>query len=89
MILILPCDFELNPGPLNKHQIKKENFKAFNNKGLHFMHQNTNILLSKIDNFRYIASSSNAAVIGINETKLDNTVYDPEVSVGVTEKVET
>ena len=29
----------------------------------------------------YIATSSNAAVIGITETKLDNTVYDSEVTV--------
>ena len=29
---------------------------------------------------RYIASSSNAAVIGTTETKLDNTVYDSEVA---------
>ena len=29
----------------------------------------------------YIARSSNAAVIGITETKLDNTVYDSEVTV--------
>ena len=30
---------------------------------------------------RYIARSSNAAVIGITETKLGNTVYDSEVTV--------
>ena len=31
---------------------------------------------------RYIAKNSNAAVIGISETKLDNAVYDSEVAVG-------
>ena len=30
----------------------------------------------------YIARSSNAAVIGITETKLDNIVYDSEVTIG-------
>ena len=30
---------------------------------------------------RYIAGSSNAAVTGITETKLDNTVYNSEVAV--------
>ena len=30
---------------------------------------------------RYIAKNSKAAVIGISETKLDNTVYDSEVTI--------
>ena len=45
------------------------------------MRLNINSLLNKIDELRYIARSSNAAVIGITETKLDNTVYDSEVTV--------
>ena len=81
MVLILSGDIELNPGPVDKNQIKKEDFEVFNNKGLHFMHLNINSLLNKIDELRYIARSSNAAVIGITETKLGNTVYDSEVTV--------
>ena len=81
MILILSGDIELNPGPVDRNQIKKEDFEVFNNKGLHFMHLNINGLLNKIDELRYIARSSNAAVIGITETKLGNTVYDSEVTV--------
>ena len=81
MILILSDDIELNPGLVDRNQIKKEDFEVFNNKGLHFMHLNINGLLNKIDELRYIARSSNAAVIGITETKLDNTVYDSEVTV--------
>ena len=81
MILILSGGIKLNPGPVNRHQIKKEDFEVFNKKGLHFMHLNINSLLNKIDKLRYIASSSNAAVIGITETKLDNTVYDFEIAV--------
>ena len=45
------------------------------------MHLNINGLLNKIDELRYIARSSNAAVIGITETKLDNTVYNSDVTV--------
>ena len=45
------------------------------------MHLNINGLLNIIDDLRYIARSSNAAVIGTTETKLDNTVYDSEVTV--------
>ena len=44
------------------------------------MHVNINGLL-KIDELHYIARSSIAAVIGVTETKLDNTVYDSEVTV--------
>ena len=81
IILILSGDIELNPGPVDRNQIKKGDFEVFNNKGLHFMHLNINGLLNKIDELRYIARSSNAAVIGITETKLGNTVYDSEVTV--------
>ena len=55
MVLILSGDIELNPGPVDKNQIKKEDFEVFNNKGLHFMHLNINSLLNKIDELRYIA----------------------------------
>ena len=44
------------------------------------MHLNINSVLNKIDELRYIASSSNAGVIGITGTKLDDTVYDSEVA---------
>ena len=65
MILMLSGDIELNPGPVNRNQIKKEDFEVFNNKELHFMHLNINGLLKKIEELRYIASSS-AEVIGIH-----------------------
>ena len=45
------------------------------------MHLNINGLLNKICKLRYIARSSNAAVIGITETKLGNTIHDSEVTV--------
>ena len=45
------------------------------------MDLNINNFLNKIDKSRYIASSSNTALIGITETKLDNVVYDSEVTV--------
>ena len=81
MVLISSGDIELNPGPIDRNQIKKGDFEVFNNKGLHFMHLNINGLLNKIDELRYIARSSNAAVTGITETKLGNIVYDSEVTV--------
>ena len=45
------------------------------------MHLNINGLHNKIDELRYIARSCNTSVIGITETKLDNTVYYSQVTV--------
>ena len=76
MLLILSGDINLNPGPVNRHQTKYHKFEVFTRKGLHFIHLNINSLLTKIDESRYIAKNSSAAVIGITETRLDNTVVD-------------
>ena len=40
---------------------------------------NINSLLPTIDQLRNITGCYNAVVIGITDTKLDNTVYDPKV----------
>ena len=80
MLFILSGDINLNPGPVNRHQIKDHNFEVFTRKGLHFIHLNINSLLPKLDELGYIATHSNAAVIAISKTKLENTVYDSEVA---------
>ena len=49
MLLILSGDINLNPGPVNRHQIKDHKFEVFTWKGLHFIHLAINSLLSKID----------------------------------------
>ena len=46
-----------------------------------FLHLNINSLLPKIDELRLIAKNSNAAVIGITESKLDKTIFDSEVNI--------
>ena len=38
-------------------------------------------MLSKIEELRYIAESTNTAVIGINESKLDISVLEKEISI--------
>ena len=53
---------------------KQEEWPAFSNRGLHLIHLNINILLSKIEKLRYITKRTKAAVIGILEPKLDNTM---------------
>ena len=81
MTLILSGDIGLNLGLVNRHQIETEDFEVFRKKGPYFIHLNMNSLLDKIEELRHLASSSNAEVIGITETKLDNTVYDSDITV--------
>ena len=57
-------------------------------KGLHLLHLNINSLQLKIDELRYIAKVSNAAVIGITESKLDTKITVRYFVVTGTEKVE-
>ena len=45
------------------------------------MHININSLLPKIDELRYIAKLSEAAVIGISESKLDDSVLSSEIQI--------
>ena len=56
-------------------------WNPFKKRGLHFLHLNINSLLPKIDELRLIAKNSNAAIIGITESKLDKTVLDNEVKI--------
>ena len=81
MALLLSDDINLNQGPVTRHQLNDPKFEAFNNKGLHLIHLNIKSLLPKIDELCNIAKCSNAVVTGITETKLDNTVYDSEVTI--------
>ena len=81
MVLILSGDINLNPGPAARHQLNNPKFEAFNSKRFHLIYLNANSLLPKIDELCNIAKCSNVVVIGITEAKLDNTVYDSEVTI--------
>ena len=82
LILILSGDISLNPGPVyNHHPPNLKEWDKIKIKGLHLLHLNFNRLLPKIDELRYIAKLSNAAVIGITESKLDNCILDSEVQI--------
>ena len=72
MIIILSGDIELNPGAVDRNQIKKEDFEVYNNKGLHFMYLNINGLLNEIDELRCNWN---------NRNQIRNTIYDSEVTV--------
>ena len=56
-------------------------YQSFTKGGLHFIHLNIKSVLLKIDQLRIIALKTNAAVIGLSESKLDETVTDAEISI--------
>ena len=70
MALLFSGNINLSPRIVIIHQLKDPKFEAFNNKGLHLIHLHINSLLPKIDELCNIGKCSNAAVIGITETKL-------------------
>ena len=72
----------MNPGPPHNNELQPQNkWSVFNSRGLHFIHLNINSLLLKIDELRNIAKLSNAAVIGIGESKLDDSVLSSEIHI--------
>ena len=79
-IILLSGDVNLNPGPQNNAQ-QQNLWDNFSKRGLHLIHLNINSLLPKIEELRSIAKSTNAAVIGISESKLDKTIFNAEISI--------
>ena len=72
LILLLSGDISLNPEPNQTNHQLTEDSKVFKNRGLHFIHLNINSLLSEIDELRELVKASNATVVGITESKLDD-----------------
>ena len=79
-IILLSGDVNLNPGPQN-HVQQQNLWDNFSKRGLHLIHLNINSLLPKIEELRSIAKLTNAAVIGISESKLDKTIFNAEISI--------
>ena len=61
--------------------VSSDAWNIFQKRGMHFIHLNINSILPKIDEIRYIAKLTNATVIGLRETKLDNTVLRSELEI--------
>ena len=83
-LFLLSVVISLNPGPFSISIIpgpqlfKQEEQQTFSKRVLHLIYLNSNSLLPKTDELRDIAKRTKAAVIGISESKLDSTVFDPE-----------
>ena len=54
---------------------------SFKAKRIHVLHLNVNSLLPKIDKIRYIAARTNTAVMGVSESKLDETILQSEIQI--------
>ena len=81
ILLLLSGDI-LNPGPKNNLQSLNSNeWNVFKSKGLHLIYLNINRLLPKIDERQHTSNSSNAAVTGISESKLDESVLQSEIQI--------
>ena len=82
LLLLLSGDISLNPDPSHINQTSDNNeWDVSKARGLHLIHINIKSLLPKIEEFRRIACQSNAALIGISESKLDNSIFDSEVEI--------
>ena len=86
LILILLGDMSLNPRPIcNHYPPNLKEWFIFKIKGFHLLHLNS--LLPNIDELRCIARLSNAAVIGITESKLDNCILKSEIQIDNYQKI--
>ena len=82
LLLLLSGDISLNTGPVDQGTLQcSDEWIVFKNRRLHFIHLNINSLLSKIEELRFIAKSTNAAVIGLCESKLDASVLEQEIRI--------
>ena len=82
LLLLLSGDISLNPGPPHNNQLQpKSKQSIFNSRWLYFIHLNINSLLPKIEELRNLAKLSNAAVIHISESKLDNSILSSEIHI--------
>ena len=72
----------LNPGPNHQHKLQCLNeWNIFKSRGLHFFHLNINSLLPKTEELRIIAKSTNAAIIGISESKLYESFSNLQIQI--------
>ena len=61
LLLLVSGNINLNSGPFHQDTVPCLNeWNTFQNNGLHFIHLNTNSLLSNIEGLHFIAKSTNA-----------------------------
>ena len=80
-LLLLSGDISLlNPEPNHQHKLQCLNkWNIFKSRCLHFIYLSINSLQPKIEELRIIGKSTNATIIGINESKLDESALESEI----------
>ena len=82
LLILLSGDINLNSGSNHQHKLQCLNeWNVFKSRGLHFIHLNINSLLPKIEDLRIIAKSTNAAILDISDSKLDESILEPEIQI--------
>ena len=82
LLILLSGNISLDPGLNHQHKLQCLNkWNIFKSRGLHFIHLNINSFLPKIEELPITAKSTNAAIIGISESKLDESVLEPEIQI--------
>ena len=82
LLILLSGNISLKPGPDHQHKLQCLNeWNIFKSRGLHFIHLNINSLLPKTEELHIIGKSTNAAIIDISESKLDEFVWEPEIEI--------
>ena len=81
-LLLFSGDISLNPGPNPQHKLQCLNkWNIFKSRGLHFIALSIKSLLLKIEELRIMAKSTKATIIGISESKLDESVMEYEIQI--------
>ena len=65
----------------NDENLDTEKWTHFKKKGLRFIDININSLLPKIDEIRHMTKTTNAAIVGTGETKLDESILSSESDI--------
>ena len=79
-MLMLSGDIGLSPRPVYNHHLPNlKECDIFKIKGLHLLNLNVIKILPKIDELRYVGKLSNATVIGITESKVDNYILNYQI----------
>ena len=82
LLPLLSGDINFNPRPSpNLQQLNRDEWNIFKHSGLQFLHLNINKFLLKIDKPRHIVKVTNAALIRISESKLDDSVLTSEIQI--------
>ena len=75
-------EISLNPRPVyNNQSLHSNEWNVYRSKGIHRIHLNIKSLLPKIDEIGQIAERTKAAVTGMTESKLDQSIFQSEIEI--------